>query len=48
MSSANERIAKTEGGQAQMLFIDESAFTVGRRVHPTLGPRYDSDTQIYT
>ncbi len=26
---ANERIATTEGGQAQMLFIDESAFTVG-------------------
>lgn len=44
----NERIATTEGGQAQMLFIDESAFTVGRRVHPTLGPRYDSDAQIHT
>lgn len=26
---ANERIATTEGGQAQMLFIDESAFTIG-------------------
>ena len=26
---ANERIATTAGGQAQMLFIDESAFTVG-------------------
>ena len=25
----NERITTTEGGQAQMLFIDESAFTVG-------------------
>jgi hypothetical protein len=25
----NERIATTEGGQAQMLFIVESAFTVG-------------------
>ena len=44
----NERIATTEGGQAQMLFIDESAFAVGRRVHPALGPRYDSDAQIHT
>ena len=26
---ANERIATTEGGQAQMLFVDESAFTIG-------------------
>jgi hypothetical protein len=44
----NERIARTEGGQGQMLFIDESAYAVGRCVHPTLGPRGDGDAQIYT
>ena len=47
MSSLIERIATAEGGQAQMLLIDESTFTVGRCIHPTLGPRYDSDAQIY-
>ena len=26
---ANERIVTTEGGQAQMLFLDESAFSIG-------------------
>jgi hypothetical protein len=44
---ANERIATTEGGQAQMLFIDESAFTVGPNSEVVLDEFvFDPDTGV--